>query len=66
MSLERLIGKATAIADRAATQKAADLAANIELPPDISVEQSGQSITLIGRQIRRRFITDASFRRRLR
>lgn len=66
MSFEKLIAKVTAIANRAAARKASDLAINNDLPSDIAVEQSGQGITLLGRQIRRRFITDASFRRRLR
>jgi hypothetical protein len=66
MSFERLMTKVAAIADRAAARKASDLATNIVLPADIAVEQSGQEITLLGRQIRRRFITDASFRRTLR
>jgi hypothetical protein len=66
MSFAKLIAKAAAIADRVTARKASDLAINNDLPSDIAVEQSGQSITLISKNIRRRFITDANFRRRLR
>lgn len=66
MSFAKLIAKVTVIANHAVDRKAADLAGKIAGSAEISVEQRGHSINLIGKKIRRRFITDANFRRRLR
>ena len=61
MNAERLKAKAAAMAERRAEQMREQLMA-AELPQGVHAERSGEDVTLIGKNLRRRMLEDARLR----
>jgi hypothetical protein len=66
MMLTRLQGRLASIATAAASAARDRIIARVQPPRGVQVSASDGGITLSGRRLRRRFITDPSLRRLLR